>query len=45
MFDDKSIIALASPPGSGAISLIRISGSDAIVLGDTCFKSIKNKMN
>ena len=43
MFDDKSIIALASPPGSGAISLIRISGSDAIVLGDTCFKSIKNK--
>ena len=43
MFDDKSIIALASPSGSGAISVIRISGLDAIVLCDTCFKSIKNK--
>lgn len=38
-FDD-TIIALATPNGIGAISIIRISGKDAIAISDTFFRSV-----
>jgi tRNA modification GTPase len=42
MYND-SIVALATPSGAGAISIIRVSGPDAIEIGANVFKSIKNK--
>ena len=30
MYNEGTIIALSSPPGSGAISIIRLSGKDSI---------------
>ena len=42
MYND-SIVALATPSGAGAISIIRVSGPDAILIGASVFKSIKNK--
>jgi len=42
MYTD-SIVALATPSGAGAISIIRVSGPDAIEIGASVFKSIKNK--
>jgi tRNA modification GTPase len=42
MYND-SIVALATPSGAGAISIIRISGQNAIEIGASVFKSIKNK--
>jgi tRNA modification GTPase len=41
---NDSIVALATPSGAGAISIIRISGKNAIEIGATVFKSIKNKV-
>ena len=38
MHDDSTICAIATPPGSGAISIIRISGKDAY---DICGKIIR----
>lgn len=38
-----NIVALATPSGTGAIAVIRVSGPDAISLVDTLFKSIKGK--
>jgi tRNA modification GTPase len=38
-----NIIALATPSGSGAIAVIRISGKDAISSGDTFFRSVSGK--
>ncbi|MER3318165.1 MAG: tRNA uridine-5-carboxymethylaminomethyl(34) synthesis GTPase MnmE [Allomuricauda sp.] len=38
-----NIVALATPSGTGAIAVIRVSGPDAITLVDKLFKSIKNK--
>jgi tRNA modification GTPase len=43
MLYNDSIVALATPSGAGAIAIIRISGEDAITLGNTVFRSIKNK--
>ncbi len=43
MIDDQTIIALATPPGIGAIGVIRISGNNAIELAATFFKSIREK--
>jgi tRNA modification GTPase len=43
MLYNDSIVALATPSGAGAIAIIRISGADAITLGNTVFRSIKNK--
>ena len=43
MFSNESIIALATPAGSGAIAVIRISGKDAIQIASKHFKSIKGK--
>ena len=42
MYND-SIVALVTPSGAGAISIIRISGQNAIEIGASVFKSIKNK--
>ncbi len=41
---DSTICAISTPPGSGGIAVIRISGRDAIRLGDTIFK-MKNPEN
>ncbi|MBO0323529.1 tRNA uridine-5-carboxymethylaminomethyl(34) synthesis GTPase MnmE [Muricauda sp. CAU 1633] len=38
-----NIVALATPSGTGAIAVIRISGPDAISIADSIFKSIKGK--
>ncbi|TDE00297.1 tRNA uridine-5-carboxymethylaminomethyl(34) synthesis GTPase MnmE [Flavobacterium sandaracinum] len=43
MIPHDSIVALATPSGAGAIAVIRISGQDAITIGNSVFKSIKNK--
>lgn len=40
---EDTIVALATPSGVGAIAVIRISGKNAISIGDRVFKSIKNK--
>ena len=43
MIQNDTIIALATPSGIGAISIIRISGDKSIDLVDQFFKSIHNK--
>jgi tRNA modification GTPase len=43
MLYSDSIVALATPSGAGAIAVIRISGPEAITIGNSVFKSIKNK--
>ena len=43
MIQNDSIIALATPSGIGAISVIRISGEDAINIVSKKFKSISGK--
>ena len=43
MIPNDSIVALATPSGAGAIAIIRISGQDAIQIGNAVFRSIKNK--
>ena len=39
MIDNDNIIALATPLGSGAISIIRVSGPKTIEITDSLFKS------
>ena len=39
MYNEGTIIALSSPPGSGAIAIIRLSGEKAISKTDMFFKS------
>ncbi|WP_435415112.1 tRNA uridine-5-carboxymethylaminomethyl(34) synthesis GTPase MnmE [Polaribacter aestuariivivens] len=41
MIQNDTIIALATPSGVGAISVIRLSGEDSIAIVDAYFKSIK----
>ena len=43
MLYNDSIVALATPSGAGAIAVIRGSGNEAITIGNSVFKSIKNK--
>ena len=43
MLYNDSIVALATPSGAGAIAIIRISGKDAISIGNSVFQSIKGK--
>ena len=44
MITQDTIVALATPSGVGAISVIRLSGDQAITIADSCFKSVvKNK--
>ncbi|MBN09174.1 MAG: tRNA uridine-5-carboxymethylaminomethyl(34) synthesis GTPase MnmE [Flavobacteriaceae bacterium] len=42
MINQNTIVALSTPPGSGAIGLIRISGSDAIKIASKCFVPSNN---
>ncbi len=44
MMNDETIIALATPSGMGAISVIRISGSKAISITEKLFKTTGNKI-
>jgi tRNA modification GTPase len=39
MTDDSNIYAVATPPGNGAIAIIRLSGENAIVVADRFFRS------
>ncbi len=43
MIHHDAIVALATPSGSGAIAIIRVSGDQAITIGNTVFQSIKGK--
>ncbi|MDG2431308.1 hypothetical protein, partial [Flavobacterium sp.] len=43
MLNNDAIVALATPSGAGAIAIIRISGQEAITIGNSVFRSIKNK--
>ena len=43
MTNNDTIIALATPSGAGSISVIRISGKDAINIVDGSFRSVKSK--
>jgi tRNA modification GTPase len=44
MVYQETIIALATPNGLGAISVIRISGNNSIKIAEKLFKSNKNKL-
>ncbi|NJX15541.1 tRNA uridine-5-carboxymethylaminomethyl(34) synthesis GTPase MnmE [Tamlana crocina] len=41
MINNDTIVALATPAGAGAIAIIRLSGSEAVTIADTCFRSVK----
>ena len=43
MYNEGTIIALSSPPGSGAIAIIRLSGEEAISKADIFFRSKSGK--
>tara|TARA_R110002072_G_scaffold199405_2_gene357014 strand:- start:16803 stop:18191 length:1389 start_codon:yes stop_codon:yes gene_type:complete len=43
MYNQDTIVALATPSGAGAIAVIRLSGPDAITIGASVFKSIHGK--
>lgn len=43
MIFHDTIVALATPPGAGAIAVIRISGPEAILIGSTIFSSVSGK--
>lgn len=43
MFHNDTIVALATPSGSGAIAVIRLSGPDAIGFASRFFKSVSGK--
>jgi tRNA modification GTPase len=45
MYTEGTIIALSSPPGSGAISIIRLSGEDAISITDKVLILINHYQN
>lgn len=41
--NSDTIVALATPSGSGAIAVIRLSGPEAIAIASKSFKSVSNK--
>jgi tRNA modification GTPase len=43
MFDKTTICAISSPPGQGAIALVRLSGENALVISDLIFHSPSGK--
>lgn len=43
MIPQETIVALATPPGTGAIAVIRLSGADAIAIADRLFVSVHGK--
>ena len=38
MMSNETIVALSTPPGAGAIGVIRLSGKDAIAITNSVFK-------
>ncbi len=42
MLDQSTICAISTSPGTGAIAVIRLSGSDAVSIADKIFKSPKD---
>ena len=45
LYKKDTICAISTPPGNGAIAIIRISGEDAITIADSFFKSKKKLTN
>ena len=43
MINQETIVALATPSGAGAISIIRISGDNAITIASDVFQSVSGK--
>lgn len=43
MLDNDTIIALATPSGTGAIAVLRLSGKDAITIASQKFQSVSKK--
>jgi len=43
MIHQDTIVALATPSGAGAISIIRLSGNNAVTLAEKRFKSVSRK--
>jgi len=43
MIHQDTIVALATPSGAGAISIIRLSGNNAVTLAEKRFKSVSGK--
>lgn len=43
MIPNETIVALASPSGTGAIAVIRLSGKDAISIAEGVFQSVSGK--
>ena len=43
MVHNDTIVALATPSGSGAIAIIRLSGRDAIPIASKLFQSVSGK--
>jgi tRNA modification GTPase len=43
MLNNDAIVALATPSGAGAIAIIRISGQEAITIGNSVLNPSKNK--
>ena len=42
--ETTTIVAIATAPGTGAISIVRVSGSKAISIADKVFRSVQNKV-
>ncbi len=40
---ESTIAAISTPKGEGGISVIRISGSDALSIADKCFSAVSGK--
>lgn len=40
---EKTVAAISTPAGEGGIAVIRISGDDAVIIADKCFRSFSNK--
>ena len=40
---NETIVALSTVPGAAAIAVVRLSGDDAIIIADKCFRSRFNK--
>lgn len=43
MIPQETIVALATPSGSGAIAIIRLSGNEAITIASSVFESVSGK--
>lgn len=43
-YHSRTIAATATPPGKGGVSLIRLSGDDALAVADSCFLSARGEL-